>query len=618
MRLVIILGSQLIIASTSFAQVIPATHSYSGMSIAAAPFGIERDGPRFSAPRFEAAGMNSAHAFQNVAPLKKIKPAFRLSTREIDIPHVYDAIVFTETRPIRIRMHVKVAGTTLSKMWLAQLRRYFDYLDRDGDGVLNAFEAEFLMSNRGMQRLLATGQTYLNPNETGRGLADFDRDGDGVISFDEFIAYFMPSSALLIRAAPDMNRDIYSEKMNDELFKLLDRDRDGKLARAEVDHLEKLLPLLDTNEDECLSALELVPNLFANPSPVVGARATDSFSIVAAGTLPPSVVEQILHRYDKDKNLRLSKAESGLDDATFALLDKNGDGELDVAELLGWNKLPPDLSFELVLGANQTESIVKLRSGADGKPSSLAGAATMASDGNAIVRFGGQTINLAARANTATAPSPEYLARELAAPFRRVDENKMQYLIEEDIAGPQYQYLRIMFDLADRNGDGRLTRRELTDYLNLEASFASLPLALVHGQRPPSWFGLIDADGDGRLSVREMRNAWQRLRPFEPSGGEWITRAALKPQISIRLMSERQAGVAQSQTSYAVNIRPANKGPLWFRKMDRNNDGDVSRTEFLGRPEDFEKLDLNHDGLISVEEAEAADKLFRVETMNKK
>jgi hypothetical protein len=53
------------------------------------------------------------------------------------------------------------------------------------------------------------------------------------------------------------------------------------------------------------------------------------------------------------------------------------------------------------------------------------------------------------------------------------------------------------------------------------------------------------------------------------------------------------------------------RGPLWFRKMDRNGDGDVSRREFLGTAEQFRKIDADGDGLISLEEAEKADALFR-------
>jgi Ca2+-binding EF-hand superfamily protein len=54
-------------------------------------------------------------------------------------------------------------------------------------------------------------------------------------------------------------------------------------------------------------------------------------------------------------------------------------------------------------------------------------------------------------------------------------------------------------------------------------------------------------------------------------------------------------------------------GPLWFRKMDRNGDGDVSRAEFLGTRAEFDALDADHDGLISRAEAEAFDRASRKE-----
>jgi hypothetical protein len=42
--------------------------------------------------------------------------------------------------------------------------------------------------------------------------------------------------------------------------------------------------------------------------------------------------------------------------------------------------------------------------------------------------------------------------------------------------------------------------------------------------------------------------------------------------------------------------------------MDRNGDGDVSWKEFLGTREQFRRLDRDGDGLISAEEAEAAER----------
>jgi hypothetical protein len=52
-------------------------------------------------------------------------------------------------------------------------------------------------------------------------------------------------------------------------------------------------------------------------------------------------------------------------------------------------------------------------------------------------------------------------------------------------------------------------------------------------------------------------------------------------------------------------------GPAWFRAMDRNGDGDVSRREFLGTDADFRRIDTDGDGLISREEAERADAQLR-------
>ncbi len=54
-------------------------------------------------------------------------------------------------------------------------------------------------------------------------------------------------------------------------------------------------------------------------------------------------------------------------------------------------------------------------------------------------------------------------------------------------------------------------------------------------------------------------------------------------------------------------LRDRSRGPLWFRKMDRNGDGDVSRSEFLGTKEQFHRIDGDGDGLIDAAEAERAD-----------
>jgi len=80
-----------------------------------------------------------------------------------------------------------------------------------------------------------------------------------------------------------------------------------------------------------------------------------------------------------------------------------------------------------------------------------------------------------------------------------------------------------------------------------------------------------------------------------------LRRGSRKPPTNIQeaFIVERYFGDDEEETTTM-------RGPAWFRKMDRNRDGDVSRKEFLFGEELFRKLDADGDGLISLEEAEKA------------
>ena len=343
----------------------------------------------------------------------------------------------------------------------------------------------------------------------------------------------MPS---LLRVQPSFNRDVYAETMTEGFFNLLDRDHDGKLSKQELANAEKLLPLFDRNEDECLAALEIVPNLFARPrmvgaTPTVNAilpksRAateTETLQFFKVGEVPDTLIEPILLRYDKDKNYRLSKAESGFDDATFAKLDKNGNGELTVTELLAWRDLPPDLEISLTFGSNQTDCSAHLLPGPDGKPAALAGYVKFADNAKSVIHVGTQQIDL----RVFSTPRLVNAAIQMQPIFNFADPDNRGYITENQLVGPQFQLLRIIFDIVDRNGDGKMTRQEYDDFFAMQQSFTNLPLALTHLTQTPSLFSILDVDGDGRLSVRELRSAWNRLKVLEPGGGEFITRSAL-------------------------------------------------------------------------------------------
>jgi len=125
-----------------------------------------------------------------------------------------------------------------------------------------------------------------------------------------------------------------------------------------------------------------------------------------------------------------------------------------------------------------------------------------------------------------------------------------------------------------------------------------------------NWFTALDTNGDSRLSRMELRNAWKSLTDYLGTAGEPIE--GIGGPTELRLILHR-GQVAHQNYMPPNRMQPTRvavpaRGPLWFRMMDRNGDGYVSRREFLGSKEEFDRIDTNHDGLISPEEAEAATK----------
>jgi hypothetical protein len=137
--------------------------------------------------------------------------------------------------------------------------------------------------------------------------------------------------------------------------------------------------------------------------------------------------------------------------------------------------------------------------------------------------------------------------------------------------------------------------------------------------RGSSLFEFLDADHDRRLSRRELMTAWDRLTPWAKTNADSFDLNDLPRQYQI-IFSHGQLRSPDEDPGSGQVIRAANRlsGPLWFRKMDRNADGDVSPQEFLGTPEQFRLIDKDGDGLIDLKEAEAAAEIMKPKPPGKK
>lgn len=606
----------LCLPAPAVAQTLPATHAYSGLDATSARTRIERWRPRPYGPKFEAFGLPAPPAVESgpgpqrpLSPIRFSRQPFRLPPRDLGIVDHYDVLFFGETRLVRLRIQLATAGSTLRDAWMAHLRKYFDFLDRDGSGELNRPEAEHALTNAGVQQMIRTGYAFQRPDDAARTFRDMDVDGDDKLGFDEFVYFYAPSARLAVEATAGQPHDPFAASLTAELFKRFDTDKDGRLSKAELTAVEAMFATLDADEDECLSAQEVVPNLASfpmqGPAPK-GPPLPQAIQAFAPGELPDGFYETILTKYDRDKNLRLSKAENPFADETFRRLDRTGDGELSVTELLAWKDAGPDLVLELTLGPKPTESIIRVPPG--GSPLPAGWALRTNPGGTALLTVGTQTVQF-----ECYAPQGRYAQGMPAGAVPTFPDNGKGSITEKDIAGPQFQAFRVLFDMIDRDADERMTRAEFDAFFALQASFTKLPLALVSSAQTPSLFQIMDANGDGRLGVREVRDAWARLIALEPGGKEFVTRAALQPHGAVRFGRASEVTSMNQASMFATQpTRVATKGPTWFRKFDRNGDGDLSRSEFPGPAADFDRLDANRDGFVTLEEAEAADKKARM------
>lgn len=577
-------------------------------------------------------------------------PGVRAGEREAPAPRAsgeaFDVLYLSDARPVALRLRITSDGRPLAAAWGTFADALFTVLDKDKSGTLDEKELARLQPTLALLtgRSLPPLRVVPNPNMDRAAFAEHLKKNDlGPLRLPPAIA----NNPQQFRNSFRRGGMPTPEDLDKALLGLLDTNNDGKLSTAELTAAPAIIGKLDTDENETVGTDELLrrpgPLPFFVENVMVGNQppspGVELFPLVRKGA-DTTLARRLLARYGpkpKGDNTvarlggglrsppavaqstarRLTRKELGLSEEAFAALDQDGDGELDTEELARFGNsaaVEVELAFRLGKHDKNARPVEVIAAGKAPVKTSAAPRGTEVAievPGVRLDLIPGSQFEAVPPAPAGEKPQSAFRMRYLNM-FRNFDSDMNGYLDRTE--ANRSAVFRDLFPTLDTDGDGKLFEKELIaalDQLEPVAAAAGVGVVSVEvAEAGRGLLGLFDADGDGRLSVRELRGMAALVERFDANGDG----AIFPGEVPRRFEATLARGITavpnfapQPVRFDGMNTRPRPQvGPVWFQKMDRNRDGDVSRREFLGTDADFRRLDTDGDGLISPQEAEAA------------
>ncbi|MDB5350344.1 MAG: hypothetical protein JWN86_1591 [Planctomycetota bacterium] len=533
-----------------------------------------------------------------------------------DTDSVQDVIFLGENRPIFLRLRITLGEKPLRAAWTDSVKTLHAFLDRNGDGIVSKDEAE--------KTALSTLVRIANGTATAMPRTDLDNHPkDGVVSIEEL------SDGLRTALGPfRVEVGKLAGGKTDALFDQLDRDKDGNLTKAELASASGSLQQLDLDDDELIDAAELEP--FSNPmamgnDEVPGRRARLAPVPPVLDLTPDDTtlrpVRLLIKRYDKGNGSgatpgdnKLSHGEFAIDAKAFSLADADSDGALDTEELRRFlAKVTPDLTLDVHLsGDSSGAASVKVVGAGDTASPLPRGVQVKTLDGG-DVEIAIDEVRLEVHVDDGARASAD-TKRAFMSQFEAADADNNGYLEESELTKDKDHPspLASLFKLLDRDKDGKLYPKEMDAFIDAQIDAAKSRTVLTTSDQGRAIFAILDLNRDRRLGVRELRGTVARVASWDRDGDGKITSDEIPHHYQLTLGRGSLAGLgfavpmAVAGPMAAPAPVPAGSGPSWFRKMDRNRDGDISRREFHGNRAQFSRLDRDKDDLIDPSEAASA------------
>ncbi len=544
-----------------------------------------------------------------------------------------DLICLSTKHPILVRLHISVDGGSFSQYRAAIAKRLFDTLDTDKNGILEGDELKALPTP---QMVAAAGreQGELPPSAAGPtpSVANKTR-----VTRDEWVRVLFPAARSPLShisfgpTSPPMYRTTDEPANGDELAALLsaiDSNGDGRLSTAELSRCADLFRLLDVNDDEQIARSEFVAPIDfrwrADQTDRESKALTVPLERVPQSTDKSLVIQRLIQGFSeaatnhKDATQKSGAGKQasrtrGVSLTTFAKsdqasrFDKNHDGMLDEQELGVWlSEVSPhcELAVEMaVLSLDEPHVRVARKRIADLTDFSV----ETPSAGRALLRLAAVPLELRAAEGTRRITR----TNRYRVLFKRADQNNNKYLETSEIPNLGTGLGSVDFAAMDRDHNGMVFEDEFISYMRLRDALSDSRLALSIAVESIDPIGQFDVNHDGRLNRTEFGRLLAAIAAWDVNHDGFITPEEIPRTLIGTFQMGDQAGPSMRHSRYGRMAEPKpvpSEGPIWFQKMDRNHDGEVSLREFLGPISVFRRLDTNGDGRLDLREAQSAQK----------
>lgn len=495
----------------------------------------------------------------------------------------HDMLLLLPEGPIHLRIDVTEMKENLRDLREGYLKRLVAELDTDQDGKVSRRETA-------KHPLFVSGRRFAdNPFlESLRTQKDYTED---------------ELRMAIERAAGQLVTFRQNSALTDQdlsVFRVLDENESGLIERAEMRTAPSRLAARDLDFDQCITFDEFLSESTLAMMNQVVSTTSDAPPMSVHSEMLRDATEKILpprlvRRYDTDRDAKLSASELGWTDAKLAALDQDGDKLLNVQELTGIANGEPDLWFAIDLSM-QAQPAMTLVAGllAAEVNQPLAEVFKVAQAGNSL------TVTYRRR------DPVEEAERNARTAFNTIDADGNGYLDREEIVDHQ-RFERYLFDAMDTDGDDRVFAAEMLSYVKAYTEPASTTCQVTLFDTGNGFFSMLDENGDGRISIRELRRVETNLLAAS-NANQQLNPSQLTKSFRIEIQRGGISLFGKVERPEAETPNPslsAPSGPVWFQRMDRNGDGDLTWDEFLGPRDVFHQLDRDQDGLIDSREAAA-------------